>query len=72
MQAGYLHHEAGGIIAVDQKGDGSNLQETRLYTYADDEQRIVYLIAIGDKDAQHSDVEYAKNFVYSTKHQPDK
>lgn len=63
VQAGYLHPEPGGVLAVDQKGGGANLQETRLYTYADDDTKTVYLITIGDKDAQHADVEYCKNFV---------
>lgn len=63
VQAGYLHTESMGILAIDQKGGGANLQETRLYVYADDLSRIVYLIAIGDKASQHSDVEYSKNFV---------
>lgn len=65
VQAGYLHTESNGVLAIDQKGGGGNLQETRLYTFADDEKKVVYLIAIGDKDAQHSDVEYCKNFVVS-------
>ena len=62
VQAGYLHSEPGGIIAVDQRGLGANLQQTRLYTYADDEQKTVYLLKIGDKDSQHSDIEYCKDF----------
>ena len=70
-QAGYLHPEPGGVLAIDQKGGGSNLQETRLYTYADDEKKVVYLIAIGDKDAQHSDVEYCKNFVNSVRNKTE-
>jgi hypothetical protein len=65
VQAGYLHPESNGVLAIDQKGGGGNLQETRLYTFADDEKKVVYLIAIGDKDTQHSDVEYSKNFVIS-------
>jgi hypothetical protein len=62
VQAGYLHPEQSGILAIDQRGGGGNLQETRLYTYAIDDTKTVYLIAIGDKDSQHDDVEYCKNF----------
>jgi hypothetical protein len=65
VQAGYLHPEPMGVIAIDQKGGGGNLAETRLYTYADDEKLLIYLIAIGDKKSQHSDVEYCKQFVDS-------
>jgi len=63
VQAGYLHTEAMGVLAIDQKGGGANLQETRLYTYADDQEKVIYLLAIGDKDNQHADVEYCKTFV---------
>jgi hypothetical protein len=63
FSAGYLHAEANGVAAIDQKGGGGNLQETRLYTYADDEKRVLYLITIGDKNDQNSDVQFAKEFV---------
>jgi len=65
VQAGFLHFEPMGVVAVDQKGGGPHLQETRLYTYADDSTQTLYLIAIGDKDGQHSDIEYCKAFVHS-------
>ena len=71
VQAGYLHTEQSGVLAVDQRGGGGNLQETRLYTYADDETKTVYLIAIGDKDAQHADVEYSKEFVRTYKNRAE-
>ena len=38
-QAGYLHVEQSGVLAIDQRGGGGSLQETRLYTYADDDKR---------------------------------
>lgn len=71
VQAGYLHPEPCGVLAVDQKGGGGNLQETRLYTYADDETKTVYLIAIGDKHAQHADIEYCKTFVTTLRNTVD-
>lgn len=70
VQAGYIHTEQAGVLAIDQKGGGASLQETRMYIYADDERKIVYLLAIGGKDAQHSDVEYCRQFVKSLKDQP--
>lgn len=72
VQAGYLHTEQNGVLAIDQKGGGGNLQETRLYTYADDETKTVYLITIGGKDSQHSDIEYCKEFVRSLGRKPYK
>jgi hypothetical protein len=62
VQAGYLHPEPGGVVAIDQKGLGPNLQETRMYTYADDQKKILYLLKIGNKDIQHSDIECCKDF----------
>ena len=62
VEAGYLHKEPGGVIAIDQKGFSGNLQETRLYTFAVDATKTVHLITIGNKDNQHSDVEYAKGY----------
>jgi hypothetical protein len=71
--AGFLHAEPHGVVAVDQKGGGGNLQETRLYTYADDEKKLMYLITIGDKDSQADDIQLSKNFVEVIKpKQPDK
>ena len=70
VEAGYLHKEPGGVIAIDQKGFGGNLQETRLYTFAIDRTNTVHLITIGDKDSQHSDIEYSKNFIKQFEDQP--
>lgn len=71
LQGGYLHKEPMGVIAVDQKGSGPNLQETRLYVYPDDEMKTVYLLKIGGKAAQHSDIECCKRFVISFKRQKE-
>jgi hypothetical protein len=67
IQAGYLHHEQAGVLAVDQKGGGKNLQETRLYTFADWEQKVLYLITIGNKDSQPNDVKLGRDFVSGLK-----
>jgi hypothetical protein len=69
--AGYLHPEPSGIRAIDQKGGGGNLQETRLYTYADDAQKVVFLITIGNKDSQTSDIELSKDFVETLRSKSD-
>lgn len=65
VQAGFLHPEPKGIIAIDQKGGGGNLQETRLYTYPVETKKVLYLITIGNKNEQTSDIELSKNFVES-------
>ncbi len=65
VQAGFLHPESMGIVAVDQKGGGGNLQETRLYTYAGQAKDLLYLITIGNKNEQSVDIELSKRFVES-------
>ena len=63
VQGGYLHPEPGGVVAIDQKGGGGNLQQTRLYTYAYAERNVLYLIAIGDKQSQPADIQFCSKFV---------
>jgi hypothetical protein len=63
VQAGFLHPEPMGVVAVEQKGGGANLQETRAYTYADEAQKVLYIITIGNKQEQPSDIELSKDFV---------
>lgn len=67
VQAGYLHPEPHGVIALDQKGGGQGLQETRLYAYPDNDKKILYLITIGNKDTQSDDIKLASRFVESLK-----
>jgi hypothetical protein len=63
--AGYMHHEPHGVVALDQKGGGSNLQETRLYVYPHEEQKVLYIITIGNKQEQQADVGFCSEFVTS-------
>ena len=65
FSAGFIHPEPGGVWAVDQKGGGGNLQETRLYTFPDANTLTLWLITIGNKPSQSSDVQLARGFVES-------
>ena len=56
IHAGFMHTEPGGVIAIDQRGGGGNLRETRLYTYADSVNRTLHLLLIGDKATQRRDL----------------
>jgi hypothetical protein len=56
VQAGFLHPEPHGMIALDQRGGGGRLQETRLYCYAHTGSRTVHLLGIGDKSSQPADL----------------
>src|ERR1700720_1023500 len=72
VQAGFLHGEGKGIVGVDQKGGAGNLQEPRLYTYPAEAKKLLYLITLGNKNEQPTDVELSKNFVESVSPQSKK
>jgi len=65
FSAGYMHPEQHGVVALDQKGGGGNLQETRLYVYPCEERNVLYIITIGNKDEQASDIQFCIEFVAS-------
>lgn len=67
FQAGFIHEEPGGVLAVDQKGGGKNLQETRLYTFPETQTETLHLITIGNKKSQPSDIQLARVFAESIK-----
>jgi hypothetical protein len=56
VQAGFLHPEPYGMVALDQRGGGGRLQETRLYCYAHAGSRTLHLLGIGDKSSQPADL----------------
>jgi hypothetical protein len=63
FMAGYIHPEPHGVVAIDQKAGGGNLQETRLYVYPSEAQKVLYLITIGNKDEQATDIQLCSEFV---------
>jgi len=65
VEAGYLHPEGKGVVALDQSGSGKKLAQTRLYTFPDDNAKIVHLITIGNKQEQPADVKRSHAFVKS-------
>ena len=56
IQAGFLHPEPHGMVAIDQRGGAGRLQETRLYCYAQADTRTLHLLGVGDKSSQHADL----------------
>lgn len=61
VAAGFIHPEGRGVVAIDQGACGPNAAEIRLYIRPGD--RIVFLIAIGDKRSQQADIARAHQFV---------
>lgn len=60
---GFIHAEPHGVLAIDQKGGGSGLKQTRLYAYPQKNEEILHLIIVGDKSSQKSDIEFCRQFV---------
>lgn len=56
IQAGFLHPEPHGVVAIDERGGGAGLRAMRLYTFADTRTRVLHLLLLGDKDSQPSDL----------------
>lgn len=73
IQRGFLHPEPHGILAIDQRGEGQGLKEFRLYIYPDTDRQKLYLLALGDKNTQKSDIasciQWVHGFREHTRHQ---
>lgn len=63
IRMGCIHAEPHGVLALDQKGGGKNLAQTRLYIYPDPDAEIVHVITLGGKDTQAEDIKLCSEFV---------
>lgn len=63
IRFGFVHGESRRILAIDQKGAGAGVTQTRLYIFPDKSSKIVHLITVGDKGTQKADIRYAVEFV---------
>lgn len=71
IKAGFIHREFKGIIAIDQKGGGTGLKETRLYLYPSEEEKVLYLLTIGDKKTQKADLADCRIFLNNLRREED-
>jgi len=62
---GFMHTEPMGVIAIDQKGGGKSLMQTRLYVYPEVEHRVLHLITLGDKNTQRLDIAFCREYASS-------
>jgi hypothetical protein len=60
---GFVHLEPNGAIAIDQRGGGTNLAQTRLYVYANEDTCTLTLVTLGDKRSQTDDISVVKRFI---------
>lgn len=63
IQAGFVHPEPKGMVAIDQSGAAGSPRQTRLYTYPCAETGVLHLITIGDKNSQSEDIKDGKRYV---------
>jgi hypothetical protein len=63
VEAAYVHKEISGIVSIDSSGF-ENVEKTRIYAFAENAKRLVYLLMIGREEARESDLQYCKNLVY--------
>ncbi len=63
IRAGFIHPEPQGVVGIDQKGTKGKARQTRLYIYACEQDHVVYLITIGDKNSQKQDIKDCKEFM---------
>lgn len=71
IRAGFIHNEPQGIKAIDQKGGGSNLSQTRLYVFPDESTHSLHLITLGDKNSQKADIKDCAVFMNDLKKEQD-
>lgn len=67
IQIGFIHHEPSGVKAIDQKGGGPNLAQTRLYAYPEEANQTLQLITLGDKRSQKADLKDCASFIRELK-----
>ncbi len=65
IQAGFIHREPQGVVAIDQQGAKGGTHETRLYTYAVEIDCVLHLITMGDKNSQKRDLKDCRSIVSS-------
>ena len=63
IRHGFMHAEPLGVVAIDQKGGGKSLAQTRLYVYPDTETETLHVISLGDKRSQADDIANCRTFV---------
>jgi hypothetical protein len=62
FQIGFFRSEGEGVYRIGQTGVPS-AKESRLYIYPDQENRLMHILNIGDKDTQPADINAAKDLV---------
>jgi hypothetical protein len=72
IRHGFLHPEPQGAAAIDQKGGGKNLAQTRLYVFPDPGTETLHMITLGDKRSQKADIATCRAFVDDLRKEKEK
>lgn len=56
VRFGFMHPEKNGVWAIDQKGGGVNLKQSRLYILVEKAKQTVHVLTLGDKRSQKADL----------------
>lgn len=63
---GFFRSEGAGVYRIGQSGIHS-AKESRLYVFPDEQNRVMYVLNIGDKDSQDADINEAKQLAEKIK-----
>lgn len=66
FRVNFFRSEGEGVYRIGQSGV-SHAKESRLYVYPDEQARIVYVLTVGDKDSQDTDINEAKDITKDIK-----
>lgn len=69
FQIGFFRPEGEGVYRIGQTGV-QGAKETRLYIFPDEQRRVLYVLNIGDKDSQDTDINEAKRIAGAIKSKP--
>lgn len=66
FRTNFFRSEGEGVYRIGQSGV-AHAKESRLYIYPDEQARTVYVLTVGDKDSQETDINEAKEIVRGIK-----
>jgi len=66
FSVGFFKSEGEGVYRIGQTGV-PNAKESRLYVYPDEQNKLIYVLTVGDKDSQQNDINESKELVRKIK-----
>lgn len=66
LKVGFFRSEGDGLFRIGQSGVKDS-KEVRLYVYPNQESEIIYILAMGTKETQHTDIKESKKKIKKLK-----